>query len=124
MNNTIGYIGVFTTIVLSIYSQLIIKWQVNSAGELPVDDLGKIIFIGALLLNPWVVSAIIATFGAGVSWMFVMSEFDLSYAYPFLSSIYAFMMFASVIFFHESLTMHKIVGALFIMIGILFISKG
>jgi drug/metabolite transporter (DMT)-like permease len=124
MNNYIGYIGVFLTIVFSLYSQLIIKWQVNNAGELPLDHFGKLKFLFFLLLNPWVISAILATLGAGVSWMLAMAKFDLSYAYPFLSLIYVFMMVASVVFLNESLTMNKMIGVFFIMIGIIILTKG
>jgi len=124
MNNYIGYIGVFLTIFFSLYSQLVIKWQVNNAGELPLDHFGKLKFLFFLLLNPWVISAIIATLGAGLSWMLTMSKFDLSYAYPFLSLIYVFIMVASVVFFNESLTYHKMIGVFFIMIGIIILSKG
>jgi len=124
MNNYIGYISVLMTIIFTMYSQLIIKWQVNNAGELPLDGFGKLKFLLILLLNPWVISAIIATLGAGLSWMLAMSKFDLSYAYPFLSLVYAFMMVASVIFFNESLTMNKMIGVFFIMIGIVILTKG
>jgi drug/metabolite transporter (DMT)-like permease len=124
MNNYIGYIGVLMTIVFTMYSQLVIKWQVNNAGELPLDSFGKVKFLLILLLNPWVISAIISTFCAGVSWMLAMSKFDLSYAYPFLSLVYAFMMIASVVFLNESLTLNKMIGVLFIMIGIVIITKG
>ncbi|MEK8019391.1 MAG: EamA family transporter [Candidatus Parabeggiatoa sp.] len=124
MNNYIGYIAVLITLVLTMYSQLVIKWQVNNAGELPLDGFGKVKFLLILLLNPWVISAIIATFCSGLSWMLAMSKFELSYAYPFLSLIYAFMMVASVVFLNESLTMNKMIGVFFIMIGIIVLSKG
>jgi multidrug transporter EmrE-like cation transporter len=124
MNNHIGYIGVFLTIIFTVYSQLIIKWQVNSAGELPLDSFGKVKFLFFLLLNPWVISSIIATLGAGLSWMLAMSKFDLSYAYPFVSLVYVFMMVASVVFFNESLTTNKMIGVFFIMTGIIILTKG
>lgn len=124
MNNSIGYIGILLTISFSVYSQLVIKWQVNNAGELPLDSFGKIRFLFFLLLNPWVISAILATLGAGLSWMLAMSKFDLSYAYPFTSLIYVLMMVASVIFFNESLTVNKVIGVFFIIIGVIILTKG
>ncbi|MEN8217871.1 MAG: EamA family transporter [Pseudomonadota bacterium] len=124
MNNYIGYIGILMTIVFTLYSQLIIKWQVNNAGELPLDHFGKLKFLLILLLNPWVISAIIATLGAGLSWMLAMSKFDLSYAYPFTSLLYVLMTVASVVIFNESLTLNKMIGVFFIMIGIIILTKG
>jgi multidrug transporter EmrE-like cation transporter len=124
MNNYIGYIGVFLTIIFTVYSQLVIKWQVNNAGELPLDGFGKIQFLLILLLNPWVISSIIATLGAGLSWMLAMSKFDLSYAYPFVSLVYVFMMVASVVFFNESLTINKVLGVFLIFTGIIILTQG
>ena len=123
MNNYIGHIAVLMTIVFTMYSQLVIKWQVNNAGELPLDNFGKLKFLFILLLNPWVISAILATFASGLSWMLAMSKFDLSYAYPFTSLLYVLMMVASVVFFNESLTINKMIGVCFIMIGIIIIAK-
>jgi len=123
MNKYIGYIGVFLTIFFSLYSQLVIKWQVNNAGELPLDHFGKLKFLFFLLLNPWVMSAILATLGAGLSWMLAMSKFDLSYAYPFISLVYVFMMVASVVFLNESLTMNKIIGLGLIVLGIIITGR-
>lgn len=123
MNNLIGYWGLFLSILFALYSQIIIKWQVNNAGNLPLDIFGKIQFLFTLLLNPWVMSAIIATFAAGVSWIIAMSKFELSYAYPFVSITYIFMMLAGIILFNETLTATKIIGTVLIMLGIIILFK-
>ncbi len=60
------------------------RWQVSAAGEVSADTLGKVRFISVLLINPWVVSGIVATLLAGVSWMLAMTRFEISYAYPFV----------------------------------------
>ncbi|MGQ9818103.1 MAG: hypothetical protein ACUVQ3_09190 [bacterium] len=69
-------------------SQLIMRWQVKLVGSLPDDFYGKIFFTVKLLINPWVLSGVVATFFAGVSWLLTMANFDISYAYPFISRNY------------------------------------
>ena len=100
------------------------RWQVGAAGELPSDGLGKAHLVVKLLLNPWVLSSIVATFLAGVSWMLAMTRFEISYAYPFVSLNYVFILAASVLLFNECLTPQKIIGTVMVIVGIAVISKG
>lgn len=55
-----GYIA--ATLVFTVYSQLIMRWQVAEAGLIPVNLSGKVFYILNLLLNPWVLSGIASTF--------------------------------------------------------------
>jgi len=77
-----GLVYVFLTILLTVYGQLIIKWQVMNAGQFPTNNFDKAIFLFHLLLNPWVISALIAVFLAPLSWIVAMTKLELSYAYP------------------------------------------
>jgi drug/metabolite transporter (DMT)-like permease len=108
----------------TVYSQLVMRWQVGGAGEVPVDGLGKARFIANLLMNPWVLSGIVATFLAGVSWMLAMTRFEISYAYPYVSLNYVIVLAASILMFNESLNMSKIIGTAFVIVGIVVISRG
>ena len=118
------HIFIFSTIVCTVYSQLIMRWQVSAAGQLPVDMPSKISFIVNLLINPWVLSGILATFLAGVSWMLAMTKFDLSYAYPFVSLNYIFIMASGFLLFNETMSPAKIAGSILVIIGILVMARG
>jgi len=124
MSRFVNHSYIFLTILFTVYSQLIMRWQVAAAGQLPDDISGKIRFIVALLLNPWVVTSIVATFFAGVSWMLAMTRFEVSYAFPFVSLNYVLILAASVLLFNESFTVTKFVGSLIVIIGIIVIAKG
>ncbi len=117
-----GYI--FLTILFTAYSQLVMRWQVSAAGQLPDDMVGRIRFVVDLLLNPWVISGIIATFFAGVSWMLAMTRFEINYAFPFVSLNYVIILVASVLLFNETITAPKIIGSLIVIAGIIVIAKG
>lgn len=117
-----GYI--LLTVFFTVYSQLVIRWQVSASGKLPDDTLGKIHFLATLLINPWVVTALVATFFAGISWMLAMTRFEVSYAFPFVSLSYVLIFAAGVILFNESFTPAKIIGTIIVIVGIIVIAKG
>jgi multidrug transporter EmrE-like cation transporter len=115
---------IFSTILFTVYSQLIMRWQVGHAGPLPADFAGRFQFIVVLLLNPWVISGVVATFFAGVSWMLVLTKFEISYAFPFVSFNFILVLLASVVLFQESLSVTKVVGTVFVIFGIVVIARG
>ena len=119
-----GYIYILGTILFTVYGQLVIKWQVSIAGDMPSDLLEKIWFLSRLVVNPWVISSIIGAFLAFLCWIAVMTKFDLSYAYPFVSLSFVLVLISSVLLFNEPLSAYKVVGMILIMMGIVLGSQG
>lgn len=111
-------------IFCGVYSQLIIRWQVLKAGALPESFQGKAIFVARLLLNPWILTALAATFIGGVAWMLATTKFEISYAYPWVSLVFIFVFLGGIFLFGESFTFPKIAGMLLILSGIVVIAKG
>lgn len=124
MNRLLDHAFIILTIVFTVYSQLIMRWQVTLAGPLPAEIPGKIDYIFHVLLNPWVFSGILATFLAGVSWMLAMTKFELSYAYPFISLNYIIVLVAGFFLFNETLDANKLIGSALVIIGVIVIAKG
>ncbi|MBP8617941.1 MAG: 4-amino-4-deoxy-L-arabinose-phosphoundecaprenol flippase subunit ArnF [Parcubacteria group bacterium ADurb.Bin305] len=59
-----------------------------------------------------------------LTWMFLLSKQNLSTIYPLtMGIIYTLVMIASVMVFHEQFTLYKIIGAVLIGLGILFLIK-
>lgn len=124
MSRLTDHIYIASTIVFTVYSQLIIRWQVSHAGPLPADFAGKFIFIGRLFFNPWVLTSILATLLSGISWMLAMSRFEISYAYPWISFNFVLVLVFGVLLFGETLSPWKIIGTLFVVIGLAIMSRG
>ena len=124
MTNLTDHVAILLTIGFTVYSQLIMRWQVTAAGSLPAEVGGKLQFVWVLLLQPWVISAIVASFLAGVSWMLVMSRFELSYAFPFMGLNFVLIFLASIVFFGEVLTLSKLLGSLLVIAGIVVLARG
>lgn len=115
---------VFCTVVLTTYSQLIVKWRVLQAGPLPVDLGKKAVFLIGLLLDPWILTAILGAFLAGLAWMSAMTRLELSYAYPFMSLAFVLVLVFSAFLFHETVTAPKVLGMLLVIVGIIVTSRG
>jgi drug/metabolite transporter (DMT)-like permease len=123
MNRALDHFYIFAMVGLTAYSQVVMRWQVSNAGALPPGLTGKAVFIGTLLLNPWVLSGIAATFFAGVSWMLALTKFQLSYAYPFTSLAYVLVLLSGVVFFRDGVNAGRVLGTAVVMMGVVIIAK-
>ncbi|MCL5036302.1 MAG: EamA family transporter [Chloroflexi bacterium] len=119
-----GFIYIFLTVTLTVYGQLIIKWQVNKVGAFPHDAAHIMSYLFHLCINPWVISVFLAAFLAALSWMVALTRFQLSYAYPFVSLTFVLVLILSAIFFHEQVTWPKAVGMICIITGLIIGSQG
>lgn len=119
-----SYVYILCTILLTVYGQLIIKWQVLQAGPLPENGGEKIWFLLQLLLNPWVISAFLAALLASVTWMAAMTKLQLSHAYPFMSLAFVLILLFSAWLFHEPITTPKVVGVVLVILGLAVGSQG
>jgi len=124
MYRSLDHLYIAGTIIFTVYSQLIMRWQVSKAGELPVDVIEKLTFVAKLFLNPWIMSSVIATLFAGVSWMLVMSRFEISYAYPWISLNFLIMPLFGVLLFDESFGLTKLLGTCLVTVGIFLVARG
>lgn len=124
MLRLIDHTFIALTIFFTVYSQLVMRWQVARAGQLPSEFVGKAWFVAALLTKPWVLSALAATFGAGISWMLAMTKFELSYAYPFIALNYILVVVAAAVLFGEEMTIPRLLGTLLVVVGITVIARG
>ena len=118
----ISYIPLFFTIIFTVFSQIIIKWQVNVYHKSDLDN--HYLFLFQLLLNPWILLSILFTFFAGICWMYTMSKFEISYAFPFMSLNYILVLFLGYFLFGETITTEKIIGSFLIIIGVITIFRG
>lgn len=113
-----GMVFIVLMVLLTVYGQVIFKWQVDQIHEFPISLSGKAIALFSFLLRPWVITAFIAAFLASLAWMGALLHFDLSYAYPFTSLSFVFVLILSSALFGESLTLARVAGIAIIAIGI------
>jgi len=119
-----SYVYVLATVLLTVYGQLVIKWKVVDAGSFPDTWPERAWFLGRLLLDPWVVSSLVAALLAALSWMVAMTKLELSHAYPFVSLSFVLVLLLSWGLLHEPLSWQKLVGVALIVCGVIVSSQG
>ncbi len=97
------HLYIFLSIFFAVSSQLIIKWKMGSFSINTIGDnlIEKFLFAFGMLLNPYIIFSIILTLLSGVSWMIAMTKFDISYAYPYTSLGFIFILIFSALLFNE-----------------------
>ncbi|TZF91189.1 EamA family transporter [Cognatilysobacter lacus] len=118
-----GYVFVAITVLLTVYGQLVLKWQVGLAGMAPAGAADKAVFLVRLLLNPWVLSGLGAAFAASLSWMLALSKLSLSSAYPLTASSFVLVLAFSAIVLGEPLTAAKLLGTALVVTGIIVLAS-
>ena len=117
-----GYFFVAMTVLLTVYGQLVLKWQVSMAGPLPDGISGKVGFLLQTLVNPWVLSGLAAAFAASLFWMLALTKLPLSSAYPFTASSFLLILLFGAVFLSEPISLAKLLGTLLIVSGIIVLA--
>jgi multidrug transporter EmrE-like cation transporter len=120
----VDYLYIVGVILFTVYGQVVLKWQMNRVGPLPEGLAPKSAALVRLLLNPWVISCVLAGALAMLSWMAALTRFQLSYAYPFVSITFALMLVLSAALFGEAITPAKATGIALIMLGVAIGARG
>lgn len=116
-----AYLLIALTVLLTVYGQLVLKWQINLHQNLLTPLTPRNLL--ALLFNPWVVSAFAAAFGASLCWMGAISRLALSRAYPYMAINFLLVAILAAWLFKETLDGYKIAGTLIIMLGVIVLSR-
>jgi drug/metabolite transporter (DMT)-like permease len=78
----------------------------------------------SLVLNPWVLSAFFAAFLASLAWIAAMTKLPISQAYPLNAMTFILVVICGGAFFSEPFGLHKVLGLILIVLGILIASQG
>ena len=117
-----GLLLVLASVVLVDVAQLFLKYGMNQVGSL---DFSQGIFSTFLFIfsNVYVIIGVILFASSSVGWLLALSKVPLSYAYPIVSLGYVFVTFFSWFFFHEAVSVLRIVGLGIIIGGVLLLSR-
>ena len=116
-----SYIFVALTILLTVYGQLVLKWQASLA---PPPAGGHLVaYVVGMFLRPWVLSGLVAAFLASACWIVAVSRFELSRIYPYMALNFVLVGFLAVPFFGESLSTPKVVGLMLVIAGLVVTSR-
>jgi drug/metabolite transporter (DMT)-like permease len=114
----IGYIG--PTVLLVVYSQIVLKWRVAALGAFPSGSWERAIFLLRALIDPYIASGVIAAFIGSLLWLAAISRIPLSVGFPVYYGVtFALVILGSAWLLNEPMTSFKIVGAVLILLGVI-----
>lgn len=118
-----AYVWIALTTLFTVYGQLILKWRASSLVRAQ-PDADRLHYVLGMLLDPWVISGLIAAFGASICWMLAVSRIELSKAYPFMSLNFVLVALIAWPLFGEAFGLHKSLGLTLIILGLLISGQG
>ena len=104
---------ILITVILNASAQLVLK----KGAETLVNNTIEYIF------NIYIIFGIFIYALSVLTWIYVLSKTDVSYAYPFLSLGYIITTIGGFYYFNEDINIGKITGILIVSIGVVIISK-
>ncbi len=112
------------SVAIAATAQLTLKHGMNQVGEIGRGDLRSPVSAAARVAsNLWVWLGLALFAGSAVIWLVVLSRASLSFAYPFASLTYVLILLADRFVLHQSIPGLRWAGVLFIVTGIVLISR-
>jgi multidrug transporter EmrE-like cation transporter len=109
--------------VLGVAGQILLKQALASGGPLALGPETIVPLILQLATNPLVAIGLVVYVSGTFFWLIALSRVDLSYAYPFASLNYIFILIASWFILGEQPTPMRLVGVVAICAGVWTISR-
>ena len=113
-----NFLPIIFVIISTVTSQLILKWRVDSLIKKSEDTSNQIQLILKNIFDPYILLCFSLAFVAAISWIFTLTRFNLSSAYPYMALNFLFVIILSSLFFGEVLSTRNIIAAIFIIIGV------
>ena len=118
------YIYILGTLIFTVYGQIILKWRLSSLKViLPEGFIEKSIFLIKLIFDPFIFSGFFSAFIASVFWLKAMTKLDITKAYPFMSLAPVMVFLFGILFLGEQFSWGKVIGLIFIAIGVIISVK-
>ena len=120
-----GYLYAILTIVIASVGQIILKFGIDkSLNSHNLKSINNFLDFYLIFSAPLVLLGLIFYGLSAFLWIVVLSELDLSIAYPILGLTYILVLLLSFFFLGESLSILKFTGTLFVLFGVALIGFG
>lgn len=121
---TSNYLLIFLLVGIAVLAQTLLKLGMKKIGvitEIKISNLGPLIL--KMISNLYVPIGIFLYAMGSFLWLVLLSRLELSFLYPFGSLEYFFIFLVSYVIFKEKIKIGRIIGVIFIILGIFIISK-
>lgn len=110
-----------SSVVLGAVGQVLLKVGVNRLGQIDLHWTALIHTIFSIFTNLYVITGIFCFVTSMILWIKVLSDMELSKAYPSVSISYIIVFLVSIFLFNESVSTGKVVGMLLVALGVYFL---
>jgi multidrug transporter EmrE-like cation transporter len=107
------------------YAAFIVKTKFNELGHFDFSSLRSFFnYIFNLIKSPLLLSAMVAFIAAPALWFIALNRLDLSIGYPILVGFHLlFVLIFGTWFLHETMTLNKMIGTVFVFLSLYFFYK-
>ena len=113
-------IFVLISVTLGVFGQISLKHGLNKFGKIEMKDFltERVVH---LIKEKFIILGIVLYILATLIWLVVLSQEEISFAYPLAAIGYIIVAIIGKVFFNENLSIFRVVGILLIVIGVYFI---
>ena len=117
-------LAMLPTILLTAYSQLVIKWRVTALAAAAGDSGGMASRAIHYLVDPYIVSAFVFSLLSAIAWLYVAERYPVSIAFPsYVGVLFAIVTVGSALLLKETISAQHMVGLVLILAGVVVVSQ-
>ena len=118
-------LAILPTILLTAYSQLVIKWRVAAMAAAGADHAGSASARAVgYLTDPYIISAYVFSLLSSIAWLYVVEKYPVSIAFPaYIGVLFAVVILGSNLLLHEPVSLQHLAGIALIMLGVVVASR-
>jgi len=117
-------LAMLPTILLTAYSQLIVKWRVTVLAAAAGDSAGAAARATHYLVDPYIISAFVFSLLSAVAWLYVAEKYPVSIAFPtYVGVLFAIVTVGSALLLKETVSAQHLVGLALILVGVVVVSQ-
>lgn len=110
-------------VVLGVAGELLLKSGIDNVDKLEVSNLETAArTVWRVVSEPRILVGFVCYGLAAVFWLIVLSQLDLSYAYPMLALTYVLVPLAAHVFLDESIPRGRWAGMLIVLLGVIVVA--
>jgi len=118
-----AFLLLLLAISLSVTGEFLLKAGMNQVGVLSLTPKDFVSGLLRAFSNPRILAGFVLIFAGSLIWLAVLSRVDLSWAYPMLSLGYLFVVLTSWFFLGEAFSLLRVMGTVFVCLGVFFIFR-
>ena len=112
---------ILIAVVLMTYANVVLKVRITALGG--GSSASWLSYILSMMLDPWILSAVIAAIVTGILYVIALRQLELSVVEPLFALVFVLVPLAAVLILGEHLPPRRIVGLVLIFVGVILVGQ-